>query len=82
MAPLHHRGLLRRGLGALALALALPVAPARALEEVVVEMPLLNSTMTVRLSELRTPEALFDGNSELAEWIAPPRGGWGRPWWR
>lgn len=43
------------------------MGPARALEEVVVELPLVDSTMTVRLSELRSPEALLEGNSQLAE---------------
>ena len=67
MAPLRPSSLLRRSLWASALALALPLGPARALEEVVVELPLLDSTMTVRLSELRSPEALLEGNTQLAE---------------
>ncbi|MEY4430583.1 MAG: hypothetical protein RLZZ533_519 [Cyanobacteriota bacterium] len=58
---------LRRSLWASALALALPIAPARALEEVVVELPLLDSTMTVRLKELQSPEALLQGDTKLAE---------------
>ena len=42
-------------------------APARALEEVVIEIPLLETRLTVRLDELRSSEALRQGNSDLAE---------------
>ena len=59
--------LLRRGLGVAALALLLPAGAARALEEVVVELPLLDSSMKVRLAELESPEALLRGNTQLAE---------------
>ncbi|MFM2205680.1 MAG: hypothetical protein RLZZ560_1075, partial [Cyanobacteriota bacterium] len=51
----------------MALALLLPAGAARALDEVVVELPLLDSTMTVRLAELETPEALLRGDTQLAE---------------
>jgi predicted dienelactone hydrolase len=61
------RRVLRRSLLASALALALPMGPAHALEEVVVELPLIDSTMTVRLNELQSPEALLQGNTQLAE---------------
>ncbi|NDG22679.1 MAG: hypothetical protein EB126_02750, partial [Synechococcaceae bacterium WBB_10_009] len=59
--------LLRRGLGAAALALLLPAGAARALEEVVVELPLMESSMRVRLAEFNSPEALLRGDSQLAE---------------
>ena len=51
----------------LALASLLPVAPALAIEEVLLELPLLQSTIRVKLSELEDPEALQSGNSDLAE---------------
>ena len=44
-----------------------PLSPARALEEVEVELPLIQSTMRVRLSELNNPESLRGGHTELAE---------------
>jgi len=65
---------LRTGLLGLALALALPLAPARALEEVLVELPLLNTSLRVRLDELSSPEALLRGNSSLAELDRASRG--------
>ena len=46
--------------------LLLPGA-ARALEEVVVQLPLLETPFTLRLSELQDPRALIRGNSDLAE---------------
>ena len=53
---------------AMALAcLALSSAPALALEEVVVELPLLENSLSVKLSELKNPEALMQGSSDLAE---------------
>ena len=53
---------------AMALAcLALSSAPALALEEVVVELPLMENSLTVKLSELKNPEALMQGSSDLAE---------------
>jgi len=66
--------LLRRSLWGLVLALALPMAPARALEEVVVELPLLDTSMRVRLAELSSPEALLEGNTALAELDRASRG--------
>ena len=59
--------LLRRGLWAVALVLLLPAGAARALEEVVVELPLMESSMRVRLAELNSPEALLRGDTQLAE---------------
>jgi hypothetical protein len=53
---------------AMALAcLVLSSAPARALEEVVVELPLMDNSLSVKLSELKNPEALMQGSSDLAE---------------
>lgn len=42
-------------------------APARALEQVVLELPNLNTTFSLSLSELRNPQALMEGHSDLAE---------------
>ncbi|MEN9388288.1 MAG: hypothetical protein RLZZ255_1264 [Cyanobacteriota bacterium] len=47
--------------------LALCSAPAQALEEVGVEQPLVENKLTVKLSELKNPEALLQGSSDLAE---------------
>ena len=53
---------------ALALAaLVFQANPAPAIEEVIVELPLLESTLKVNLNELSSPEALMQGNSDLAE---------------
>lgn len=41
--------------------------PARAIDEVVIELPLLESTISLKLSELSSPAALISGNSDLAE---------------
>ena len=41
--------------------------PARAIDEVVVELPLLQNTLTVKLSELTSAQALISGDSDLAE---------------
>ena len=40
---------------------------ALAIEEVIVELPLVQSTLKVNLSELSSPEALLRGTSYLAE---------------
>lgn len=42
-------------------------SPARALEKVVLELPNLNTGFTLSISELRNPQALMAGNSDLAE---------------
>ncbi|MFM8604559.1 MAG: alpha/beta hydrolase family protein [Cyanobium sp.] len=58
---------------ALPLAAALPLAtltalsPARALEQVELQLPLLQVGFTVRVSELGDPRKLFNGSSDLAE---------------
>ena len=48
-------------------ALVFQANPAPAIEEVIVELPLLESTLKVNLNELSSPEALMQGNSDLAE---------------
>jgi len=48
-------------------ALVISSAPVQALEEVVVELPLMENTLTVKLSELKDPAALMQGTSDLAE---------------
>jgi len=67
------------GLGTL-LPLAL-LAPARALDEVVVRIPLLETGFTLKVSELRSPEALRGGNSDLAELDRATNGAVGRQLW-
>ena len=58
--------------------LAAPCAPALALDEVVVELPLLESTLQVKLSELKSPQALIEGSSDLAELDRASNGELGR----
>ena len=67
----------RHGLLAAASCLLLPL-PARALEEVVVALPLLHESIRLNLSELRSPEALINGNSDLAELDRASKGALGR----
>ena len=55
----------RLGLGCLVAATT--VFPARAIEEVLIELPLLDSSFSVRVSELKSPQALMAGRSDLAE---------------
>jgi predicted dienelactone hydrolase len=45
----------------------LPVAPARALEEIVIQLPLLETSFTVKVSELANPDSLQSGRSDLAQ---------------
>ena len=54
-------------LGIALIATLMASTPARALEEVVIEIPMLETHFTVRLDELQSPEALRQGNSDLAE---------------
>ncbi|MEN9766192.1 alpha/beta hydrolase family protein [Vulcanococcus sp.] len=69
----------RWGLGLLSwIAAASLAAPARALEQVVLELPNLNSTFTLSISELRNPEALMAGDSDLAELDRAASGAIGR----
>lgn len=50
-----------------AAATLLPATPARALQEVLIRIPLLGTSFSLRVSELRDPEALRRGSSDLAE---------------
>ena len=52
---------------ALLAAVALAGAPARALETVKLQLPLLQTDFTVKVSELASPQRLFAGNSDLAQ---------------
>jgi len=53
---------------ALVLAALMPLCPpAQAIEEVIVELPLVESTLKVNLRELSNPTALMAGDSDLAE---------------
>lgn len=47
--------------------MALAASPARALETVKFQLPLLQTDFTVKVSELASPERLFNGNSDLAQ---------------
>lgn len=67
----------RSTLGLLAVA-ALWGAPARALETLKLQLPLLDTTFTVRVSELATPERLLSGNSDLAQLDRATNGRLGR----
>ncbi|MFN9644800.1 MAG: alpha/beta fold hydrolase [Cyanobacteriota bacterium] len=72
------------GLVALGAAAALPLAvqaPARALEEVVLRIPMVETGLTVRVSELSSLEALSTGNSDLAELDRATDGTVGRQLW-
>ncbi|KEF41884.1 MAG: esterase [Cyanobium sp. CACIAM 14] len=53
-------------------------APARALEELVVDVPLLETKFRIRLSELQSRDALRRGNSDLAELDRATNGAAGR----
>jgi predicted dienelactone hydrolase len=76
--PRHRREDLR-AIGLLALVAPLiPTAPALALEEVVIELPLLKTQLTVKLRELKSAEALRQGNSDLAELDRASNGAVGR----
>ena len=56
----------------------IPTAPALALEEVVIELPLLKTQLTVKLRELKSAEALRQGSSDLAELDRASTGAVGR----
>jgi predicted dienelactone hydrolase len=45
----------------------LSMAPARALEEIVIQIPLLEASFTLKVSELADPETLSSGTSDLAQ---------------
>ena len=83
MAPPARSGLivphLLRRLLALALLAPLPLAaPARAIETIKLRLPLLQDTFTLKVSELRNPDALFNGTSDLAELNRASNGDIGR----
>jgi predicted dienelactone hydrolase len=63
------------------LLLAAPLAPVRALEEVVIRIPLVDTGFTLKVSELSSPEALRAGNSDLAELDRATDGAVGRQLW-
>ncbi len=78
---LGHAGLGMRRLfrsAAVLACLAATCAPALALDEVVVELPLLENTLQLKLSELKSPEALLQGSSDLAELDRASHGELGR----
>jgi predicted dienelactone hydrolase len=76
--PRHWRQDLR-AFGLLALVAPLiPTAPALALGEVVIELPLLKTQLTVKLRELKSAEALRQGSSDLAELDRASNGAVGR----
>ena len=52
--------------------------PARAIDEVVIKLPLLETTFTLRVSELSSAEGLLQGNSDLAELDRATNGSLGR----
>jgi predicted dienelactone hydrolase len=58
---------LRRSWLACLLSAAAPLAPAAALERVQLQLPLLQLSFEVKLSELGDPERLLQGTSDLAE---------------
>ena len=58
-----------------------PLAPARALEEIVVKIPLIDTGFTLKVSELRSQDALRSGSSDLAELDRATNGAVGRQLW-
>ena len=58
-----------------------PLAPARALEEIVVYLPLVETGFTLKVSELSSPDALRNGSSDLAELDRATSGAVGRQLW-
>jgi len=64
--------------GLAALPLLLGVLPARAIDRVELQLPLLEVSFTVSLRELENPEALWQGDSDLAELNRASSGALGR----
>jgi predicted dienelactone hydrolase len=64
--------------GLAALPLLLGALPARAIDRVDLQLPLLEVSFTVRLQELENPEALWQGDSDLAELNRASNGALGR----
>ncbi|MCP9859013.1 MULTISPECIES: alpha/beta fold hydrolase [unclassified Cyanobium] len=64
---------------ALALATTLAVSPpALALEQIELKLPLLDTTFSIRLAELRDPRSLLAGDSDLAEFDQATQGAIGQ----
>ena len=57
---------LLRSLGLLVLGLLL-AQPARALETIVIRLPVVDTNLSLRVSELRSPQSLMEGDSDLAQ---------------
>ncbi|MCT0224301.1 alpha/beta fold hydrolase [Synechococcus sp. CS-1328] len=68
----------RIGWLAAGLALASAAAPARALETVLLKLPLVETSFRVKLSELEQPARLLSGSSDLAELDRATNGAVGR----
>jgi predicted dienelactone hydrolase len=71
----------RARLASLALLLAAGLAvppPARALEQIELKLPFVDTTFTIRLDELSDPRGLLSGDSDLAELDRATRGAIGR----
>ena len=45
----------------------LPATPARAIEELTLRLPVLDLSLSARVSELQSPQALWAGDSDLAQ---------------
>ena len=75
---LHRRRALSLGLLALVGASSLWGRPARALEEIQLRLPLLETKFTIKVSELASRQLLSQGNSDLAELDRASNGALGR----
>lgn len=74
----------RLALALMALGTALPLAappPARALEELVLRIPMVDTGLTVNVGELSSLQAMRAGNSDLAELDRATDGALGRQLW-
>lgn len=63
-------------LGVVSTALLSPAA--RAVDEVIIQLPLVQNTFTLKVSELSSPQSLLQGNSDLAELDRASDGALGR----
>ena len=75
---LHRRRALSLGLLAMVGASSLWGRPARALEEIQLRLPLLETKFTIKVSELASRQLLSQGNSDLAELDRASNGALGR----
>ena len=64
--------------GVLVSAAWLSLPPARAIDQVVIQLPLLETSFTLRVSELSSADGLLEGNSDLAELDRASNGSLGR----